>query len=124
MANPVISTPKASEFMLPYTPALPHFLCTIEGFTMSIQDKEAIVVAEEVVTNIVQKTFETNKTLIMLIKSHLINNKTSQHNPDPVRDIIRALEVELTRGEDTVEQSATTYLKKPRWNIFKLTSPL
>ncbi|KAH0591606.1 hypothetical protein H2248_001659 [Termitomyces sp. 'cryptogamus'] len=37
LANPIISTPGASMFFLPYIPPTPHLLCTIEEFSLSIQ---------------------------------------------------------------------------------------
>ncbi|KAH0582653.1 hypothetical protein H2248_010574, partial [Termitomyces sp. 'cryptogamus'] len=36
LANPIISTPGASTFFLPYIPPIPHLLCTIEEFSLSI----------------------------------------------------------------------------------------
>ncbi|KAG6895326.1 hypothetical protein C0992_001920 [Termitomyces sp. T32_za158] len=35
-AYAIISTPETTAFILPYCPPLPRFLCSIEGFTLSI----------------------------------------------------------------------------------------
>ncbi|KAG6883742.1 hypothetical protein C0992_007921 [Termitomyces sp. T32_za158] len=64
LAHPIMSTPEASAFFLPYTPPLPSFLCTIEGFTLSIRDAEAIIESEEVATGIVRRTLTEDETVI------------------------------------------------------------
>lgn len=42
LTHPIVSMPDASISILPYNPPLPSFLCTIERFTLSIQNQSAI----------------------------------------------------------------------------------
>ncbi|KAG6897031.1 hypothetical protein C0992_004559 [Termitomyces sp. T32_za158] len=118
VTNPIISTPDASAFFLPYNPPTPCFLCTVEGFTLSIKTPEAIVASENIATDIVRRTLTDNEATIALIKSKLIGDTTSQHNYDPATTIVHTLEVKLARGEETIDRAAIARPRKPLWNIF------
>ncbi|KAG6897316.1 hypothetical protein C0992_002492 [Termitomyces sp. T32_za158] len=117
-AHTTISTPEVSAFILPYSPPLPLFLCTLEGFTLSIRSQEAVLEAEECATAIVRKTLLENEDIIALLKSKLINDTTSQYNLEPATNIISALEVLLVKGEDAVDRAAQNRPRKPLWNVF------
>ncbi|KAG6878807.1 hypothetical protein C0992_007566 [Termitomyces sp. T32_za158] len=123
LAYPIISTPGASAYFLPYNPLTPSFLCTVEGFSLSIRTPEAVAESEEIATQIVQRTLEENKIVVTALKNKLIDDATSQHNMDPATDIIRTLEVHLVRGKEAVDRSATARPRKPLWNIFFKQSP-
>ncbi|KAG6879309.1 hypothetical protein C0992_003636 [Termitomyces sp. T32_za158] len=118
LAFPIMSTPEASAFILPYNPPLPKFLCTLEGFTLSIKSPEAILEAQESATEIVRRTLSEDETLLNLLKGKLVDDNTSQHNLDPAANIVLAIKVTLAKGEDTVDRANTTRLRKPLWNVF------
>ncbi|KAG6875531.1 hypothetical protein C0992_003460 [Termitomyces sp. T32_za158] len=88
LANQVISTSKTSAFILPYNPPLPGFLCTVEGFTLSIRNQEAIHESEATTTEIIRRTLLNNEALISLLKGKLVEDDTSQHNLEPATRII------------------------------------
>lgn len=111
LANPIILTPETSAFILSYNPPLLFFLCTLESFMLSIQNKEAIAEAEEMVTTITRKALSKDKALVALVKGRLTKDPTSQYNLDPAIDIIMALKVRLVREEEVVDH-ATLY--RPR----------
>ncbi|KAG6874778.1 hypothetical protein C0992_006585 [Termitomyces sp. T32_za158] len=118
LAHPIISTPDASAFILPYNPPLSGFLCTIEGFTLSIRNQDAVHESENTATEIVRKTLLENEVLINLLKSKLTNDDTSQHNLEPATKIISLLEVKLAKGEEAIDRSTSYKPRKPLWNVF------
>ncbi|KAG6877096.1 hypothetical protein C0992_010861 [Termitomyces sp. T32_za158] len=118
LAHPIMLTPEASAFFLPYTPPLLSFLCTIEGFTLSIRNAEAIIDLEDIATGIVCKTLTEDETIVTLLKGRIIGDAMSQHNTEPAKSIIQKLMVKLARGESEVERSAGSRPRKPLWNIF------
>ncbi|KAG5720051.1 hypothetical protein E4T56_gene5661 [Termitomyces sp. T112] len=117
-AFPIISTPEATACILLYSPPLPRFLCSIEGFTLSIRNEMSILKAEETVMDIVQKGLSKDENLVKLVKAKIVGDNTSQHNLDPATNIILGIKVKLARGEDQIDQSALTRPRKPVWNIF------
>ncbi|KAG6886769.1 hypothetical protein C0992_002450 [Termitomyces sp. T32_za158] len=123
MANPVISTKEASAFIIPYSPPVPSFLCSIEGFTLSIKDPEAVHEAEFEATRIVRATLVRNEAFVTLIKSKLNDDNTSQHNLEPALTIIETLRVKLAAGESTVIRTTKFGTKKPIWNIYFAKTP-
>ncbi|KAG6896828.1 hypothetical protein C0992_005783 [Termitomyces sp. T32_za158] len=118
LSHPVISTPEASAFILPYNPPLPSFLCTLEGFTLSIRNLEAIQEAEECATDIVRKTLLDNEDVVTLLKSKLIDDTTSQYNLEPATEILAAIVVLLAKGEDKADRATQNKPRKPLWNVF------
>ena len=53
LAYPVISTKDAMAFIIPYTLLTPHFLLSIEGFTLGISDLSTVQDVEYKVTRVV-----------------------------------------------------------------------
>lgn len=123
LAHPIISTPEAMAFILPYVPQLLRLLCTIEGFTLSIQSPEAISKSEYIATQITRKTLLADETLISLLKSKLIGDDTSQHDTTLATDILGNVEAKLAAGEDSVDRSERFRSRKPLWNILFRTPP-
>ncbi|KAG6874526.1 hypothetical protein C0992_007639 [Termitomyces sp. T32_za158] len=123
IAHPIISTPGTSAFFLPYNPPTPSFLCSIEGFTLSIKTPEAVIESEDTAMEIVRKTLVENELTVAFIKSKLTNDITSQHNHDPATELIRTLKVKLGAGEESVDRSLTSKPRKPVWNLFFRQSP-
>ncbi|KAG6885655.1 hypothetical protein C0992_004982 [Termitomyces sp. T32_za158] len=118
ITHPIVSTPEATAYFVPYNPPLPTFLCMAEGFTLSIRTAEAVQESEEVATEIVRKTLIKNEALLTLLKSKLIGDETSQHNLDPAADIFKQLVVRLARGEELVDRTNMTRPRRPLWNVF------
>ncbi|KAG6866601.1 hypothetical protein C0993_007496, partial [Termitomyces sp. T159_Od127] len=99
MVNPIISTKEATAFIIPYSPSVPCFLCSIEGFTLSVKDAVAVLEAEYEATRIVREALSRNKDFVKLLKSKLNNDTTSQHNIDPALAIIEVMKVKLAASE-------------------------
>lgn len=123
LTHPIVSTPDASVFILPYNPPLPSFLCTVEGFTLSIQNQSAIRDSEDTATEIIRRNLLNNEALVNLLKGKLLDDGTSQHNLEPAISIISTLRVELARGEETVDHMASYKPRRPLWNVFFRSSP-
>lgn len=102
--NPIISTSETTAFFLTYIPAAPCFLCTIEGFTLSVKDQKSIQESEEEVMRIVKNILSTNDMFIALLKSKLVDDITLQHNMNPVTDMIMHIEVRFSKPEDLVNK--------------------
>lgn len=118
LAHPIVSTPDASIFILPYIPPLSSFLCTVKGFTLSICNQSAIQNSEDTITKIIWRTLLNNKTLVALLKAKLLDDGTSQHNLKPAINIILTLKAGLARGEEMVDHVASYKSRKPLWNVF------
>ncbi|KAG6886873.1 hypothetical protein C0992_001894 [Termitomyces sp. T32_za158] len=123
MANPIISTKDASAFIIPYTPPVPRFLCSIEGFTLSIKDATAVHKAELEAMRIVRETLRGNETFVTLLKGRLGNDETSQHNLEPALAIIGAIDVKLAAGEEAIVRTTRFGTKKPTWNVYFAQTP-
>lgn len=52
-----------------------------------------------------------------------MDNGTSQHNLDPAISIISTLKVELARGKEMVDRTASYKPRRPLWNVFFRSSP-
>ncbi|KAG6875615.1 hypothetical protein C0992_003088, partial [Termitomyces sp. T32_za158] len=116
--NPIISTAEATAFFLPYSPAVPRFLCTIEGFTLSVKDADAIRESEDEVTRIVRDTLLSNDAFIALLKGKLIGDTTSTHNMELATSIISTLEIHFSKPEVLANAHARSTPTKPLWNIY------
>ncbi|KAH0579954.1 hypothetical protein H2248_002774 [Termitomyces sp. 'cryptogamus'] len=112
MAHPIISTPKATTFMLPYSPPIPQFLCTLEGFSLSIKDAETIQESKNEATRIVCKALTKNDEFTSLFKSKLVSDNMSQHNLEPIITILSTLEVRLVKGNEAITNKARFWNQK------------
>lgn len=123
LSNPIISTPEASAFIVPYHPPVPRFLCTIEGFTLSIRSPEAISDSETEVTRIVKRTLSENEAAVALLKSKIQNDETSQHNMEPALGIIETIDARLAKDEDTIQRTMRIGAKRALWNLLFRQAP-
>ncbi|KAH0589178.1 hypothetical protein J132_09037 [Termitomyces sp. J132] len=116
--NPIISMAEATAFFLPYSPAVPRFLCTIEGFTLSVKDADAIWESEDEVTCIVRDSLLSNDAFIALLKSKLIGDTTLIHNMKPATSIISTLAIHFSKPEVLANAHVRLTPTKPLWNIY------
>ncbi|KAH0590080.1 hypothetical protein H2248_000256 [Termitomyces sp. 'cryptogamus'] len=116
--NPIISMVEATAFFLPYSPAVPRFLCTIEGFTLSIKDADAIWESEDKVTRIVRDSLLSNDAFIALLKSKLIGDTTLIHNMELATSIISTLVIHFSKLEVLANAHVRLMPTKPLWNIY------
>ncbi|KAG6875157.1 hypothetical protein C0992_004941 [Termitomyces sp. T32_za158] len=121
--NPVISTAEATAFFLPYSPAMPRFLCTIESFMLSVKDETSIRELEEEVTRIVRDTLLADDAFAILLKSKLIGDSTSQHNLEPATTIISAIEARFSKPEVLANTPRKPLVRKSLWNLYFRHSP-
>lgn len=105
-------------FIVSYSLLTPCFLLSIEDFTLSIKDQEAVQEAEYEVKRVVCETLYKDNEFTMLLKSKLTNNLTFQHNLEPALNILAALEAKLAAGESSAPRTAKFGAKKPIWNIY------
>lgn len=95
----------------------------LKGFTLSIRNQKVIKKAEIMATTIVRWVLSESEALVMLIKSKLIDDGTSQYNTVLAMELLQTIEVELAKEEDAVNCLASSKLKKLLWNIFFRQTP-
>lgn len=116
--NNVISTSEMTAFFLPYTPPVPRFLCTIEGFSLSVRDDVTIRESEEEVTRIVHETLLSDDAFIAAVKSRLVGDTTSQHDMEPAAEIVSTIEIRHSKPEVLANPPRKQLVRKSLWNLY------
>lgn len=100
-------------FFLPYTLTVPHFLCTVEGFTLSVKDATSVWESKEEAMRIIRETLLENDTFTVLI-----GDVTSLYNLTPATTIISTIDVSYSKSKVLANPPRNPIMKKLLWDIY------